>query len=793
MTVVTQAGGWLVEQALVLAELPVPFWLGPAAGWLDALLVAVPAVLLAVLPKAPVIRVTGRAWAGAAVLLGVLACARAVPVQHGWLYLLVLAGLAWAAALVLRARLATTAVLASPKNGCGCAQRATTAVLASPKNGNEHSGSRSHAACRSGYQSAFVSFAGRARTFGGCAQRAGGPVVAALAAGLAALAPWLSLAALGGPVETLAAAVAAAALGRLAARLIPRFPGPRWRAVLLGGLVAAVVLTLLAAGTGASGVPLLALVALPALGFPAAALSSSPRAASLGAGSPHASSSSAGSPRAVAVLVGLGAFGPLAFVAPLQTALFLGFEDVGFWGLVAAAVALVVALLSGVWYGIRVPGRVTAAVTVLVTGATALVGYGTLGHPGLYGDQLFVVLRTQADLSNLAPDLPTRRSLVYQRLVETADRTQAPLRRDLGRLHIAFTPFYLVNGLQVSGGPAVRAWLARRPEVDRVLLNPRLRPLPATPHPLSGSLKVPDRPQWNVTTLGADKVWASGDTGQGVTVGTSDSGVDGTHPALANGFRGGDDSWYDPWNGTRTPTDEGGHGTHTLGSAVGRGGIGVAPGASWVGCVNLARDLGSPAGYLRCLQFMLAPFPYGGDPLRDGRPARAADVLTNSWACPPVEGCDAESLHPAIDALTAAGIFVVAAAGNTGPRCGSVTDPPARYPEALTVGAVDKGGRVAGFSSRSDGKPELLAPGAGVVSALPGGGYAALDGTSMAAPHVAGVVALMWAANPKLVGDVTRTRQLLMQTGTPTSGVTTCGAPTAVVNADAAVRAARTG
>jgi subtilisin family serine protease len=291
----------------------------------------------------------------------------------------------------------------------------------------------------------------------------------------------------------------------------------------------------------------------------------------------------------------------------------------------------------------------------------------------------------------------------------------------------------------------------------------------------------------------ADEVWARGFTGKGIVIGTSDTGVDATHPSLAGSMRPGDDSWYDPWNHTRTPTDHNGHGTHTLGTALGRGGIGVAPGAQWIGCVNLDRNLGNPAHYLDCLQFMLAPFPYGGDPLRDGRPERGADVLTNSWGCPGVEGCDLASLRPAVDALTAAGTFVVAAAGNTGPRCGSITDPPAPYLDTFTVGAVGANGGLAEFSSRGPvsgaSKPDVLAPGDGVVSALPGGGYGALSGTSMAAPHVAGVVALLWSANPWLVGDVANTARILRESaGSPPPD--TCGGRAAVVDADAAVRAA---
>jgi subtilisin family serine protease len=205
----------------------------------------------------------------------------------------------------------------------------------------------------------------------------------------------------------------------------------------------------------------------------------------------------------------------------------------------------------------------------------------------------------------------------------------------------------------------------------------------------------------------------------------------------------------------------------------------VAPDARWIACVNLDRNLGNPAHYLDCLQFMLAPFPRGGDPFADGRPERAPHVLTNSW-------------------------FFVAAAGNTGPRCDSVDDPPAPYADVLTVGAVDQERRVAAFSSRGptdDGraKPDVAAPGEGVLSAMPGGGYAELGGTSMAAPHVAGVVALMWSANPALVGDVGRTRELLRETATPalpTEGAGDCDDPArlagaGIVDAYAAARAAR--
>ncbi len=212
---------------------------------------------------------------------------------------------------------------------------------------------------------------------------------------------------------------------------------------------------------------------------------------------------------------------------------------------------------------------------------------------------------------------------------------------------------------------------------------------------------------------------------------------------------------------------------------MGRGGIGVAPEAEWFGCVNLARNLGNPARYLDCMQFMLAPYPQSGDPFKDGDPTRAAHVINNSWGCPPIEGCDANALAPAVNALRAAGIFVVASAGNEGPRCGSVSDPIAIYDAAFSVGAVDRFGNIASFSSRGpvtvDGsgriKPDILAPGVDVLSSLPGNAYGPNSGTSMAGPHVVGVVALMWSAQPKLIGDIHRTEQILIETARPYTGL----------------------
>jgi subtilisin family serine protease len=787
VTVGAQGVGWLIDQVLLGAGLARPARLWPLTAAVDALLVGLPAGLLAALPRSPAVRTAGRAWLLGAATLGAFGPLRAIPMPHHELYLAALAGSAALVAVVFR-RLQGRGLRGRPLRG--------------------------H----------------RLRAFGlrwrGLATEPAA-VGLAVSGGLALLLPWLWFGALGGLLETVLALTAAAAIGWLAATILDRRfwtayerradgePAGAPRLVILGGLVAGVALMLLAAGVGQSGAQLAAMLVLPPAGFAVAALQPMSRLASRGFTS-YRSSPDAGPSGAVGWLVAIATAGPLAFVDPEEISLLLvNGRDVPFWAAVAAGSSLAVALLLGIGYGIPfaranapIPRRSVAAVAAAAVLLAAGGVYLGLGQPGLYGEKLFVMLKQQADLGGIPAGQPglagrdARAREVYRRLVATAETSQAALRRDLDRLHLLYTPYYLVNAIEVDGGPAVRVWLSRHYAVARVLLSQRLRPLPGAPFAPGEDAVSPDGPaaptvpQWNLTMIGADRVWSQlGVDGSGIVVGASDSGVDGRHPALAGGFRGGDDSWYDPWNGTRVPTDHGGHGTHTLATAVGRNGVGVARGARWVGCVNLDRNLGNPAHYLDCLQFMLAPFTTGGNPFTDGRPERAPQVLTNSWGCPPVEGCDRDALRPATAALAAAGIFVVAAAGNTGPYCGSVEDPPAPYADVMTVGAVDRQGRVTRFSSRGPApggvvKPDVVAPGAGVLSAMPGGGYATLDGTSMATPHVAGVVALMWSANQALVGNLDRTRSILRDTAVPADLSSLPDSPSARCGQDANIEGA---
>jgi hypothetical protein len=639
---------------------------------------------------------------------------------------------------------------------------------------------------------------------------------------------WVLWGAAGSWLDTLLNFIAAGLLGLAAAgllqrRLLPALESeamtPRTRILFGGGVAATAALAIIGGALGASGQQLMLIVLLAALGMPAIAVAMWGRGGQLTRGW-----------GAIALLVALVAAGPMLFVDPEELALILnvGGQDVGYWALRATLLAAATAALLGfiaVAFADRLPDwRMRRAGPMAAVASLGLLAGVLLwtGQPGFHGERLFVIMVEQATWDEMPPpdDYWGHRAAVYEQLVGQADRTQKPIREMLDRLDVDYTPYYLVNALEVDGGPLLRWWLASQSEVDRVLASPRLRPLPEPPPITTDTADPPAEPAWNLTSIGAPAVWQSyGVTGEGVIIGQADSGAELSHPELSPTYRGNaaggpsghDYNWFDPWTGSTAPLDIGGHGTHTLGSIVGQS-VGVAPGATWIACVNLERNLGNPALYLDCMQFLFAPFPLNGDPLRDGRPELGAHVLNNSWGCPVIEGCDPDALLAAVQALRASGVFVVASAGNEGSVCATVQSPIALYDEVFSVGAVDRAGGLASFSSRgpvtADGsnrtKPDIVAPGVEVLSSFPGGTYSISSGTSMAGPHVAGVVALLWSAAPDLIGDIDATEQLIAGTADPYDiaqfGVPGCGEPGLVpdnatgyglVNAFAAVSAAR--
>ncbi len=435
--------------------------------------------------------------------------------------------------------------------------------------------------------------------------------------------------------------------------------------------------------------------------------------------------------------------------------------------------------------------------------------------------EFLIVLRAQPDPATLAAvaqgaavtaphDAAARRTAtlaaVYAELTAQALATQAGLRAWLESQEIAYRPFYIVNMIQVRGDLALVAALSTHPDVARLDADPQIDLRHALGAPASPWLRLLDEPGaastrqtlYGLDATRAPEVWAAGYTGQGIIVASQDTGVEREHPALRHAYRGGsgeaepvDDTYnwfdavggdpaaYDQCEGVMGPCDDNGHGTHTVGTMVGQAGdeiYGMAPSAQWIGCRNMLRGVGTPASYTACFEFFLAPYPQDGDPFTDGRPELAPHVINNSWGCPPAEGCNPDSLRQVVETVRAVGIMVVASAGNDGfLGCASVVSPIAIYDASLTVGAHNSGGQLASFSSLGpvtiDGsgriKPDLTAPGVSIYSATRGGGYTVLSGTSMAAPHVAGAVALLWSAAPDLVGEIDLTEQALIKSAVP--------------------------
>ncbi|NOZ95387.1 MAG: S8 family serine peptidase [Acidobacteria bacterium] len=420
--------------------------------------------------------------------------------------------------------------------------------------------------------------------------------------------------------------------------------------------------------------------------------------------------------------------------------------------------------------------------------------------------EFFVVLREQANLAE-ADTLTTkeeRGTFVFGALVRTARRSQSSLRSWLEEHHVWYRPFYIVNAILVRGDRQLVETLARRPDVLRIEGNPHIQN--RMPTPVVGAHgSEPNGVEWGIARTNAPDVWAMGFTGQGIVIGGQDTGIDWTHPAIKGKYRGWDGAnadhdynWHDAihdsvgnpcGNDSPFPCDDYGHGTHTIGTVVGDDGggnqIGMAPGAKWIGCRNMDNGAGTPARYLECFEFFLAPYPVGATP-SEGDPSKAPDVTNNSWGCPTSEGCSWDTLKSALEAQRAAGIMTIVSAGNDGPSCGSVTDAPAIYDAAYSVGASTSSDGLASFSSRGPAstnqgdpnllKPDIVAPGVGVRSCVPGGGYQSWQGTSMAGPHVAGAVALIWSAKPSLKNDQAATETLLNSSAYPLASVVeSCG------------------
>jgi serine protease AprX len=454
------------------------------------------------------------------------------------------------------------------------------------------------------------------------------------------------------------------------------------------------------------------------------------------------------------------------------------------------------------------------------------VGWQNKVDPGVFAraaqgqTDFLVYMAQQADLSG-ASALSTKEEkgrYVYERLTTVAQATQPSVTQALRLLGAEHKTFWVTNAIWVKGNLAVVQAMAMRPEVAYIYPSGKgTVKLPAKEANASGAdLAAADpNPEPNLLKVNADDVWTMGYLGQGVTVAGADTGVAWTHAALKDRYRGWDGAaanhnynWHDAIHNPNTvcpasgiePCDDdqvlgGGHGSHTVGTMVGDDGgsnrIGMAPNAKWIACRNMNNGVGTVPMYMECMEWFIAPTDITN---QNPDPTKAPHVINNSWGC--VEGCPPPLLKDTLHASRMAGIFYAVSAGNDGvgepeaPGCNTIYHPLARYQEAFTVGATSHvTDTIASFSSRGPvvgepeaptgmTKPNISAPGVGIRSSLRNGGYGSLSGTSMAGPHVAGMVALLISANPRLAGKVDRLEDIIEQTALKKTTTEGCGGDT---------------
>jgi len=410
--------------------------------------------------------------------------------------------------------------------------------------------------------------------------------------------------------------------------------------------------------------------------------------------------------------------------------------------------------------------------------------------------EFMIVLTDQADLSGAAA-LSTKSEkgrFVRDALWNKSQTAQGPILQWLRERGIEHRSFYIINAILVKGSREIAETLAARPDVARVEGNPQIKnslpqPGPALEGPLQPGAPATIEP--GIVYTNAPSVWAEGFTGQNIVIASADTGVRWTHNALKPHYRGWNGvtadhnyNWHDSIHSgggvcgpnAPAPCDDFFHGSHTTGTAIGDDAgtnqIGMAPGAKWIACRNMNVGVGTPATYIECMEFFLAPYPVGGG---QGDPTKAPDITINSWGCPPSEGCSVTTLQAAVEAQAAAGIMMVVAAGNAGPSCSTSIDPPSFYEASYTVGALNTStDTIASFSSRGpitiDGsnriKPDITAPGTNTRSASNSSdsAYTVASGTSMATPHISGAMALLWSAHPELQNQIDASRTLLDDT-----------------------------
>jgi len=417
------------------------------------------------------------------------------------------------------------------------------------------------------------------------------------------------------------------------------------------------------------------------------------------------------------------------------------------------------------------------------------------------GTGYLIYFHERPDLSKAyAMDWITRGRFVTAALQATAERSQARVRAYLDAQGADYQAFWIDNVIAVekSNLKTFNTLTTAFPEVEALRAHRQLQLYEATETASPAMTSSAIEP--NILHVLADQVWAEGYTGQGIVVASVDTGVRYTHDALVNHYRGNlgggtfdhNYNWWDPYgNHPTAPGDDNGHGTHTMGTMVGDDGganqIGMAPGAKWVACRGCNTSSCTDTALLECAEFFAAPWDLTG---ANANPDKRPNAVNNSW------GDCSTSYDPwyqgVVDAWHAAGIYPVFSNGNAS-NCGYPAPPglntvgnPARYGNVTGVGSSGRdNGQYATHSNWgptdnpdtvnpkpgwADLKPQVLAPGVNIRSSVNSGDSAyqgGWSGTSMSAPHVTGLVALMWSAAPCLIGDYATTETLIEDTATP--------------------------
>jgi len=393
-------------------------------------------------------------------------------------------------------------------------------------------------------------------------------------------------------------------------------------------------------------------------------------------------------------------------------------------------------------------------------------------------------------------DWDVRGRFVVTMLENTASKTQQRVRLYLESRAVSYQAFWVDNIILVNASDQLTFnGLLDFTEIDslRARRHPTLHEpdasLPSQTNPALGA-------EPNLLQVNADQVWGLGYDGAGIVVANIDTGVRYTHETLVDQYRGnlGDGTfnhnynWWDPALGgsQSIPNDFHGHGSHTMGIILGDDGgdnqIGMAPGASWIACQAFE---GSDSELLECGQFLLAPWDLNGQNLD---PTLRPHVINNSWG-------DCEQYTDTwykgiVDSWLAAGIYPVFSNGNNA-SCHYLTPPglntvsnPGRYGNVTSVGSTGSSDGIYAPHSNwgptddpdllnANGypnlKPQVVAPGVQIRSAFNSSdaSYNWLTGTSMSAPHVTGLVALMWSAASCLIGEVAATETIIETTANP--------------------------